>query len=174
MLSSWSLFPLPFRNPAWTSGSSWFTYYWSLAWRIPSTILLACEMSATTVLQFDHSLALPFFEIWIKTDIFQSCSQDWISQMCWHIECRILNLKLQYFDHLIPRADLLEKTLTLGGIGGRRRRGQLTMRWLDGHEFKWTRGVADGQGGLACCNSWGLKESDTTERLNWTEFQITN
>ena len=41
---------------------------------------------------------------------------------------------------------------------------------LDGHEFKWTLGVGDGQGGLACCNSWGRKESDTTECLNWTEL----
>ena len=42
--------------------------------------------------------------------------------------------------------------------------------WLDGHEFGWTLGVGDGQGGMACCNSWGCKESDTTERLNWTEL----
>ena len=41
---------------------------------------------------------------------------------------------------------------------------------LDGHEFGWTPGVGDGQGGLACCNSWGHKESDVTERLNWTEL----
>ena len=40
---------------------------------------------------------------------------------------------------------------------------------LDGHESEWTWGVGDGQGGLACCDSWGHKESDTTERLNWTE-----
>ena len=40
---------------------------------------------------------------------------------------------------------------------------------LNGHEFGWTLGVGDGQGGLACCNSWGRKELDTTERLNWTE-----
>ena len=40
--------------------------------------------------------------------------------------------------------------------------------WLDGHEFGWTPGVGDGQGGLACCNSWGLKDSDMTEWLNWT------
>ena len=40
---------------------------------------------------------------------------------------------------------------------------------LDGHEFEWTPGVGDGQGGLACCDSWGRKKSDTTERLNWTE-----
>ena len=42
--------------------------------------------------------------------------------------------------------------------------------WLDGPESGWTPGVGDGQGGLACCNSWGRKESDTTERLNWTEL----
>ena len=41
--------------------------------------------------------------------------------------------------------------------------------WLDGHEFEWTPGVGDGQGGLACCDSWGHKESDMTERLNWTD-----
>ena len=39
--------------------------------------------------------------------------------------------------------------------------------WLNGHEFRWTPGVGDGQGGLPCCGSWGRKESDTTERLNW-------
>ena len=44
----------------------------------------------------------------------------------------MLKLKLQYFGHLMPRADSLEKTLMLGGIGGRRRRGRQRMRWLDG------------------------------------------
>ena len=42
--------------------------------------------------------------------------------------------------------------------------------WLDGHEFEWTPGVGDGQGGLACCDSWGRKEPDMTERFNWTEL----
>ena len=42
--------------------------------------------------------------------------------------------------------------------------------WLDGRESEWTPGVGDGQGGLACCNSWGCKELDTTEQLNWTEL----
>ena len=44
--------------------------------------------------------------------------------------------------------------------------------WLNGRESGWTPGVGDGQGGLACCNSWGRKESDTTERLNWTEYYL--
>ena len=81
----------------------------------------------------------------------------------------MLKLKLQYFGHLMRRVDSLEKTLMLGGIGGRRRRGRQRMRWLDG---EWTLGVGDGQGGLACCKSWGLEESDTTERLNWTELML--
>ena len=44
--------------------------------------------------------------------------------------------------------------------------------WLNGHEFGWTLGVGDGQGGLACCSSWSRKELDTTERLNWTELNV--
>ena len=44
--------------------------------------------------------------------------------------------------------------------------------WLDGCESEWTLGVGDGQGGLACCDSWGCKESDTTEQLNWTELNV--
>ena len=69
------------------------------------------------------------------------------------------------------RVDSLEKTLMLGGIGGRRRRGRQRMRWLDGitnlmDVSLGKLGVGDGQGGLACCDSWGCKESDTTERLN--------
>ena len=43
--------------------------------------------------------------------------------------------------------------------------------WLDGHESEWTPGVGDEQGGLVCCDSWGRKESDVTERLNWTELK---
>ena len=46
--------------------------------------------------------------------------------------------------------------------------------WLDGHEFEWTLGVGDGQGGLALCNSWGLKELDPTEWLNWTGLYFEN
>ena len=90
----------------------------------------------------------------------------------------MLKLKLQYFGHLMQRADSLEKTLMLGRIEGRRRRGRQRMRWLDGITdsmdmgFGWIPGVDDGQGGLACCDSWGRKESDATEWLNWTELNV--
>ena len=91
------------------------------------------------------------------------------------LEGMMLKLKLQYFGHLMRRVDSLEKTLMLGGIEGRRSRGRPRMRWLDGitnsmdvslsELWEITQG-GDEQGGLACCNSWGCKESDTTERLN--------
>ena len=86
MLAIWSLVPLPFLKPAWTSGCSRFTYCWNLASRILSITLLACEMSAS-LLYFEHSLALPFFGIGMKTDLFQSCGHCWVFQICWHIEC---------------------------------------------------------------------------------------
>jgi len=81
MLAVWSLVPLPFINPACTSGSSQFMYCWSLAWRILSITLLAFEMSAN-VWQFELSLALPFFGIGMKTDLSQSCGLGWVFQIC--------------------------------------------------------------------------------------------
>ena len=67
----------------------------------------------------------------------------------------------------------------MGGIGGRRRRGRQEdemvgwHHWLDAHEFGWTPGAGNGQGGLVCCDSWGHKESDTTEQLRWAELNWT-
>ena len=84
MLTIWSLVRLPFLNPVRISGSSWFTHCWNLAWRILSITLLACEMTAQ---QFELSLALSFFEIGMKTDLFQSYGHCWLFQICWHIEC---------------------------------------------------------------------------------------
>ena len=85
MLAIWSLFLLPFLNPAWISGSSKFMYCWSLAWTILSITSLCVEMS-TVGWKFIHSLALPFFGIGMKTDLFQSCGHCWVFHIFWHIE----------------------------------------------------------------------------------------
>ena len=84
------------------------------------------------------------------------------------LEKLMLKLKLQYFGHLTRRTDSFEKTVMLGKIEGRRRMGRQRMRWLDGitdwmDVFAWSLGVGDGQGCLACCNSWSCKDLDTTE-----------
>ena len=92
------------------------------------------------------------------------------------LEGLMLKLKLQYFGHLMWRTDSLEKTLMLGKIEGRRRRGWQRMKmvgWhhgLNGHEFEKASGVGDGQGGMACSSPWCSKESDTNEWLNWTNM----
>ena len=79
----------------------------------------------------------------------------------------MLKLKLQYFGHLMRRADSLEKTLMLGKIEGRRRRGEDEMvGWhhrLNGHEFEQALGDGEEQGSLAYCSPWGHKELDKTE-----------
>ena len=89
----WSLVPLPFLNPVFTPGSSQFTYCWILAWWIFSINLPACEMS-TNVRWFEHSLALPFFGIGMKTDLFQYYGHCWVFQMCWYVECSTLSASL--------------------------------------------------------------------------------
>ena len=87
------------------------------------------------------------------------------------LEGMMLKLKLQYFGHLMQRVDSLEKT-DAGKEWRQEEKGTTEDEmagWyhrLDGHEFGSTPGVGDGQGGLACCDSWGCKESDTTEHLN--------
>ena len=94
------------------------------------------------------------------------------------LEGLMLNLKLQYFSHVMRRAVSFEKTLILGKIEGQEKKGTTEDEMfgrhyrLNGQGFGWTLGVGDGQGGLACCNSWGHKESDTTEWLNWTDTNL--
>ena len=96
------------------------------------------------------------------------------SSLEYSLEGLMLKLKLQYFGHRMWRADSFEKTLMLGKIKGRRRRGWQRMRWLDGITDLMDMGLGgflgDEQGGQVCCGSWGRKQLDMTERLNWTEL----
>ena len=82
------------------------------------------------------------------------------------LEGLMLKLKLQYFGHLMQSVDSLEMTLMQEEKGTTEDEMAGWHHRLDGHEFRWTPGVGDGQGDLACGNSWGSKESDITEPLN--------
>ena len=96
------------------------------------------------------------------------------------LEGLMVNLKLQYFGHLMGRTDSLENTLMLGNIEGGRRRGWERMRWLDGitdlMDMSFSKLCklvgSPGQGSLVCCSPWGRKELDLTEQVNWTELML--
>ena len=107
----------------------------------------------------------------LGTDIFAMISGMIPNEISpeYSLEGLMLKLKLQYFGHLMRRADSLEKTLMLRKIEDRRR-GRQRMKWLDGmhhhihgHEFEQTPGDNEGQGSLVCHSPWGCQESNTTE-----------
>ena len=161
----WSLFPLPFLNPTCTSGSSQFTFGWSLAWKILSiTLLMHClqsrDITLSTKVRLVKAMVFPVvrygcekwtikkaecrridaFELWCWRRLLRvpwtarRSNQSILKEISpgYSLEGLILKLKLQYFGHLMWRADSFEKTLMLGKIEGRRRRGWQRMRWLDG------------------------------------------
>ena len=146
-------------------------------------VMYGCE--SWTIKKAEHQ-RIDAFELWCWRRLLRvpwtprRSSQSILKEINpeYSLEGLVLKLKFQYFGHLMRRADSLEKTMILGGIGGRRRRGWPRTRWLDGitnsmgMSLSKLQELVMGQGGLGCCDSWGHKESDTTEQLNWTEQVI--
>ena len=96
----------------------------------------------------------------------------------WSLEGLMLKLKVHQVWPPDEKLWLIWKDPDAGKDGGQEEKGTTEdkmvewHRWLNGHGFEWTPGVCDIQRGLACCGSWGRKESDTTEQLNWTELRL--
>ena len=135
MLAIWSLVPLPLLNPAWTSGSSRFTYCWSLAWRILSIILLAYERNIWAF------FGIAFLCDWNENWPFPVLCHSWVFQICWHIEysafttssSRIWNSSagipsppLALFVVMLPNAHLTSHPRMSGS------RWVITPSWLSG------------------------------------------
>ena len=150
-----------------------------MLWFFP-VVMYGCE--SWTIKKAEH-WRIDAFELWCWRRLLRvswtarKSNQSILKEISpeYSLEGLMLKLKLQYFGSLMWRTNSFEKTLMLGKIEGGRRRWQQRMRWLDGitnsmdmgwgrlRQWWWTRR-------LACCGSWGLKESDMTERLNWTDY----
>ena len=169
-------------SPCWSSRNYSQGYIIGTVWAVP--ILL----QALQWLSPPEHCPIFFIHFSRFTTKIISCDYAWTARRSnqsilkeinpgYSLEGMMLKLKLQYFGHLVWRVDSLEKTLMLGGIGGRRENGMTEDEmagWhhrLNGRGFEWTPGDGDGQGGLACCNSW-VTELDLTEWLNWTKLMV--
>ena len=144
-----------------------------------------CGCESWTVKKAEHR-RIDAFELWCWRWLLrvpwtarrsnQSTLKE-ISPGC-SLEGMMLKLKLHYFGHLMRRVDSLEKT-DAGRDWGKEEKGTTEdempgwHHWLNGHESEWTPGVGDGQGGLACCNSWGRRVGQDWEtELNWPELRV--
>ena len=132
----------------------------------------ACN-GALNIGKKDEQWRVDAFELWCWRRLLRvpwtsrRSNQSILKEISYEHSLEGLMLKLHYFGHLMRRANSLEKTLMLGKIEGRRRRGRQDEtvgwhHWLDGHEFEQALGDGEGQGSLARCCPWGHKESDAT------------
>ena len=165
---------------------------WNENWpfpALPTKVRLVKAMVFPMVMYGCESWTVKKAECW-RTDAFELCCWRRLLRVPWtarrsnqsilkeinpgiSLKAIMLKLKLQYFGHLMRRVDSLEKTVMLEGIGGRRRRGWWGWDGWMASPTWWTwvwvtPWLGDGQGGLACCDSWGLKES--TRLSDWTEL----
>ena len=137
-------------------------------------VMYGCE--SWTIKKAEH-WRIDTFELWWWRRLLRvpwtarRSNQSILKEIVYSLEGLILKLKLQIFGHLMWRANSLEKTLMLGNLEGRRRRGMTEAKmvpwhhWLNRYEFEQGPQVGDGQGSLACCSPWGHKELDTAEWL---------
>ena len=149
-------------------------------------VMYECE--SWTMKKAEH-WRIDAFELWCWRNSFRipwtqrRSNQSILMEINSEYSLEGLMLKLQYFGHLIWRADSLEKTLMLGKNEGRRRRGWQRMRWLvrwmmrwhhwlNAHEFEHTPGDSEGQGSLTYCSPWGCKESDIVTEQQQREMSI--
>ena len=143
-------------------------------------VMYGCE--SWTLKKAEHQ-RIDAFELWCWRRLLRvlwtarRSNQSIIKEISpeYSLEGLMLKLKLQYFGHLMWRADSLGKDPAAGKDWMQEEKGMTEdetvgwHHWFNGHEFEQSPGVGDGQGSLVCCCPWGLKESDMTEQLNWTE-----
>ena len=159
---------------------------------MPTKVHLVKPMVFPAVMYGCESWTIKKAECW-RTDVFElwcwrrllrvpwterRSNQSILKELSPEYSLEGLILKLQYFGYLMQKKWLIGKDPDAGKDWRQEEKGMTEdemVRWhhrLDGHGSGWTLGVGDGQGGLACCSSWGRKESDTTEQLNWTEPKV--
>ena len=145
-------------------------------------VMYGCE--SWTIKKAEH-WRIDAFEMWCWRRLLRvpwtarSSNQSTLKEISTEYSLERLMLNLKFLILWPPDAKnwLIWKDPDAGRDWGQEEKGPTEdemVGWhhrLDGHEFGWTPGVGDGQGGLACCDSWGRKELDTTELLNWTELK---
>ena len=167
MSAIWSLVPLPFLNPAWRSGSFSSSHVWM--WELDYKESWAQKNWWFWAVVLEKSLASPLDSKEIH-QIHPKRDQSWVFIGRTDVEAETPTLWPPDV-----KTWLIGKNPDAGKDWGQEEQGTTEDEmggWhhrLSGRGFGWTLGVSDGQGGLVCCDSWGRKELDTTERLNWTE-----